>query len=87
MNTILLNQLLDKQTLLCGRESDECGCPEEEWDMLGVHTIIHLEPDGTGHIFLDGGDWDDEKLIDCQNIPQLRLKALSWVNSLPKEEY
>ena len=73
MNAVLLQE----------RTSDECGCPEEDWDIDGVCVTIHLEPDDSGHIFLDTGDWDDEKLIECNGIEDLRKKAMSWIGELP----
>lgn len=69
--------------LLCQRSSDECGCPEEEWNIGMLHVTIHLEPLKGGHIFLDGGDWgEDEKLVDCDGIEDLRAKAVEWVQSI-----
>lgn len=63
--------------------SDECGCTEEEWTIGMVSVIIHLEPVTGGHIFLDCGDWNDEKLVECANIEQLRVEAVNWVKSIP----
>lgn len=50
--------------IMIQRESDECGCPEEELIIGMFCVIIHLEPDGGGHIFIDCGDWEDEKLVE-----------------------
>ncbi|OUV22139.1 MAG: hypothetical protein CBC55_04935 [Gammaproteobacteria bacterium TMED95] len=63
--------------------SDECGCPEEEWIIGQLHTIIHMEPDTGGHIFIDCGDWDDEKLVECNTMEELRMKAVEWCDSFP----
>ena len=65
--------------------SDECGCPEETWNINGVDALIHLEPDGRGEIFLDAGDWQDEKIVDCCGIDNLLQQACAWVRSLPCE--
>lgn len=79
-----LTEMKKHSDLLHQGTSDECGCPEEEWVIGMLHTTIHLEPDGSGHIFLDGGDWgEDEKLVDCDGIEDLRVKAAEWVDSLP----
>jgi hypothetical protein len=66
--------------------SDECGCPEEMWNISGVDALIHLEPDGTGEIFLDTGGWQDERKVDCNGMCDLRQKAAAWVRSLPHED-
>ena len=69
--------------LLEQRKSDECGCPEEEWLIEMLHVTLHLEPDGSGHIFLDGGDWgQDEKLVECTDIENLRTQAAIWVKEI-----
>lgn len=70
-----LHQLVDV------RKSDECDCPEEDWIIGMLYVTIHMEKDGGGHIFLDCGDWDDEKLVECSCIEELRIKAVDWVNS------
>lgn len=68
-------QLIDTRT------SDECGCPEEDWEIGMLSVTIHLEPDGSGHIFLDGGDWGEaEKLVQCEGIEDLRSIAQEWVS-------
>ena len=69
--------------LIQQRPSEDCGCPEEVWDMNGICVVIHLEEDGSGHIFLDAGDWDDEKLVECTGIIDLKNKAERWVAALP----
>jgi hypothetical protein len=65
------------------RKSDECGCPEEDWIINLLFVTMHLEPDNSGHIFIDCGDWDDEKLVECNSIEELRVKAAEWANSIP----
>jgi hypothetical protein len=42
-----------------------------------------MEPDTGGHIFIDCGDWDDEKLVECNTMEELRLKAVEWCDSFP----
>jgi len=69
--------------ILTRRESDECGCHEEELVINGMFVVIHLEPDSSGHIFIDCGDWEDEKLVSCNGIEDLRKKAEEWVLSFP----
>lgn len=64
------------------RLSDECGCLEEDWVIGMLYTTIHVEPDGSGHIFIDCGDWDDEKLVDTKSIEELRLAAVDWAKTL-----
>ncbi|MBB1291006.1 MULTISPECIES: hypothetical protein [unclassified Pseudoalteromonas] len=78
-----LSDMKTRYELVSVGKSDECGCPEEEWVIFMVCVTIHLEPVTGGHIFLDTGDWQDEKLVNCQNIEQLRVAAVDWVNNMP----
>ncbi len=71
---------------IVSRNSDECNCPEEDWVIGMIYTTIHMEHDTGGHIFLDCGDWQDEKLVDCDSMDQLRVAAVNWVMSLPVGE-
>jgi hypothetical protein len=65
------------------RLSDECGCPEEELEIGMCYMIVHLEEDGSGHMFLDMGDWEDEKFVQCDGtINGLRQKAKEWAIEL-----
>lgn len=65
------------------RLSDECGCPEEDWIIGMFYTTIHIESDGSGHIFIDRGDWEDEKLVPTKSIEELRVAVVNWVESFP----
>ena len=65
--------------------SDECGCPEETWNINGIDVLIHLEPDGRGEICLDAGDWQDDKMVSCCGIDDLRQQTFIWVCGLPCE--
>jgi hypothetical protein len=67
------------------RKSDECGCPEEDWIIGMLFVTIHIEPDGSGHIFIDCGDWEKEKLVPTNGIEELRLEAETWASSFPIE--
>lgn len=81
-----LREMKKKHTLLSQHPSEDCGCPEEEWEMNGLFVIIHLEADGKGHAFIDCGDWEDEKLFDVETMPALREAARQWVNTIPVSE-
>lgn len=70
-------------TLKERRSSTECGCPEEEWEIGMFNVIIHLEPDGRGDIFIDCGDWEDDRRVECSGIDDLRKQAAEWVRSIP----
>lgn len=72
-----------KPELLAERASEDCGCPEQDWDLGGVFTTIHLEDGGSGHILFDNGDWDAEKLVECDGMCDLLGQAIAWRNSLP----
>ncbi len=65
------------------RKNDECCCPEEDWIIGMLYTTIHIEPDGSGHIFIDSGNWEDEKLVPTKSIEELRVAAVNWVESFP----
>lgn len=69
--------------LLAERPSEDCGCPEQDWDLGGVFTTIHLEEDGSGHILFDNGDWDAERLVKCSGMTDLLQAAVDWRNTLP----
>lgn len=69
--------------LLTRRQSGECGCPEEEWLIGMFNVIIHIEPDGRGDIFVDCGDWQSERTVECDGIESLRSKAANWIYSIP----
>jgi hypothetical protein len=65
------------------KPSDECGCPEEDWVIDMFNVTIHLEPVTGGDIFIDCGDWQDEKTGDCTTIEELRCEAVKWIKSIP----
>ncbi len=69
--------------LIAQRPSDECGCPEEEWEFGAFNVILHLEPFLGGDIFIDCGDWEDDKRVECNSIEELREKAAEWAFSFP----
>lgn len=78
-----MTEMQKRYEFIESRKSDECGCPEEDWVIGQLYTTIHLEPVTGGHIFIDCGDWQREKLVDCRSIEELRLKAVEWCNSFP----
>ena len=79
-----LQEMQKHSALLTQKASDDCGCPEEEWEIDAFFVVIHLEPDSRGHIFIDGGDCgEDERLVDCDGIEDLRAKAAEWIYSMP----
>lgn len=78
-----LEQMKRHSDLLDQRKSDECGCPEEEWAIGVFNVIIHIEPDCRGDIFIDCGEWADDRRVDCVGIEDLRRQASEWVYSIP----
>lgn len=76
-----LEEMKTRNQLLTQRPSEDCGCPEEEWIMNSLFIIIHLEDDGTGHVFMDCGDWDSDQFFEVDNMSDLRIKAEEWANS------
>lgn len=72
-----------KSELLRSGESDEgCGCAEEEWMILNTHVTIHLEPDGSGHAFFYGEEWDSEELFNVTTMPELREAATKHLQQI-----
>lgn len=64
----------------------DCGCPEEEWLIGNLEVIIHLEPDGSGHAFIDCGEWEaDRHFSGVSDMEDLRRAAQAWVEALPAE--
>ncbi len=66
-------------------KSEDCGCSEEEWRMYGAHVTLHAEGDGTGHIIIDYGEWDDEITTETDDLSVMRQEALIYIESLPVE--
>lgn len=71
--------------LLEQRPSEDCGCPEELWLMGSIEVTLHMERDGSGHILLDGGDWEHDWETDHNGMADLRQKAADFINTLPME--
>ena len=85
LNFITLEQMKRKYELQELTKSDECSCPEEHWVIGMMYVIIHMEPDFSGHIFLDGGDYGEaEKLVDIESINHLRYEAVKFVDEYVK---
>jgi hypothetical protein len=59
--------------LLARVPSEECGCPEEVWQIDGAIYLIHLEAEaGTGEILQFLGDDDQEITVAAHNLDTLR---------------
>lgn len=59
--------------LLARLPSEECGCPEELWNIEGLLYLIHLEDKaGTGEIFIFAGDWEQEYSVQADTLDALR---------------
>ena len=43
---------------------------------------MHLEPDGTGHMFLDDGEYQYEENFEASTILELREKTIEFINNL-----
>ncbi len=71
--------------LLIARPSEECGCPEEEWLVENLLLTVHFEPDGRGHIIIDGGDWEVESEVDAADMASLRQHAFGIIERMPRE--
>lgn len=66
------------------RRSEECGCPEEEFIIGMCYFTAHLEENGSCDLFLDMGDWDDERTgISCDGtVEGMRQKAREWAEEI-----
>lgn len=62
--------------------SDECGCPEDHCEIYPFDAILHLEPDGTGHMFLDDGDVEYDEILPARSMEELREQACEFVNNI-----
>jgi len=56
--------------------------PKEEWGIGMFNVVIHIEPNGEGDIFIDCGDWQDERRVKCSGIDDLRKQAAEWAYSI-----
>lgn len=65
--------------------AEDCGCPVEEWDCLGVELILHFEADGTMEVFADFGESDVNLALSATTMEAARAEAFTWVRSLPVE--
>ena len=73
------------EELIESRRNEDCGCPEEEWNMCGLVVTLHGEGDGTGHVLIDAGDWDDEFVVSSDDMEFMRNRAREYVKALPEE--
>ena len=71
--------------LIAARPSEQCGCPEEEWIIANLGLLIHFEEDGSGHIIIDGGDWEAGRSVAAVSMDDLRAQAFAMVAGLPEE--
>ncbi|MHA3913884.1 hypothetical protein [Halovulum sp. GXIMD14793] len=62
--------------------SQECGCPEEIWQIDGMELLFHFEADGTSEAFLFAGDWEEETTLNARSLDDLRAKAFQWLADL-----
>ena len=67
--------------LLACVPSEECGCPEEIWQIEGIIVLIHMEEaDGIGEGFFFGGDFEYERRFECSNMNGLRAAMFNWLS-------
>jgi hypothetical protein len=70
----------------CNDEFDtvpDCDCPSEHWHFgrAGVCLEMHLEPDGSAHCAIYGGDWETETVLHgVTDIEALRPLAFQWAD-------
>jgi hypothetical protein len=66
--------------------SEECGCPEEDWIIHNIEVTIHFEPDGSGDILADAGDWDIQLRVPPPvTMDELRMTMFNYITGLPLE--
>ena len=66
--------------------SEECGCHEETCIIWPFSATLHLEPDGSGHMFLDDGESEYDEILPARNIEELRRQSINFVNNLFKQK-
>lgn len=72
------------ETIACRIDKD-CGCEEHDIMLNHVSAIVHLEPDHTGEVFVDFGDWQEEWHFDnCIDIEAAKEKAWMRFTALSK---
>lgn len=62
----------------------DCGCPHEHWHVgkAGCCLDVHFEADGSAHVILDAGDFDDETTFrGLTDIDAARAAAFQWFES------
>ena len=78
-----LNQMQQHYTQVSQRHDQDCGCPVEEWVIGNLNVEMHLDPAGHGDIFIDCGDWQEDKQVPAKTMEELRATAVQWVESIP----
>lgn len=58
--------------------SEECGCPEELWQIDGLYLLFHFEEDGSSDAFIFAGDWEAETNLEARSLNDLRSKSFQW---------
>lgn len=72
--------------LLARLPSEECGCPEELWRVEGLIVLIHMEEaEGKGEIFVFGGDWESEDVVNARDLPSLRAEMFARLAAIGSE--
>ena len=57
----------------------DCLCPYEHWHINGVCLDVHVEEDGSLHMHLDAGDWEqDARIEDVKDMDEARELAIEW---------
>lgn len=78
-----LNQMQQHYTQVSQHHDQDCGCPVEEWVIGNLNVEMHLDPSGHGDIFIDCGEWQEDKQVPANTMEELRAMAVQWVESIP----
>jgi hypothetical protein len=61
----------------------DCDCAYEHWHIGVGHCLdIHFEPDGSIHVLLGGGDFENETVLHGPSLDAVRDEAFAWAAPL-----
>jgi hypothetical protein len=83
----MTNSAVEDMTGVCDwLDAPECDCPHAHLHVDGICVDVHYEPDGSVHVAVDSGDWDDETTLTATSLEDAKQQALAWfIANHPKE--
>ncbi len=69
--------------LLSREHDDDCGCPEEYWEVFGLNIHMHLNTGKPSNAHADGGDWGEAEIeVTASSHDLARAAILGWAEAL-----